>query len=230
MDTLALWLKKIVLLVLLATVLDLLLPNTELQRYVKLVMGLIILLVILSPILTLISPHITDEWITLQASGTGPAMESVDAIAEKGRALRQDLDRRALEEAQTRVEELVRRQVETAFGYTVDEVVVEWSREKDGGVALAALTVSVRERRDAAEAPRGGEADGGGSVDPVSPVDVRVEREAEREVPVARSPGGRRLPEVEAHLANVLAVEKDRVRVVMDSGPKRQAEAGPRTA
>ncbi|GAB6935403.1 MAG: stage III sporulation protein AF [Bacillota bacterium] len=229
MDTLALWLKKIVLLVLLATVLDLLLPNTELQRYVKLVMGLIILLVILNPILTLVSPHITDEWITLQAAGTGPAMESVDTIAEKGRALRQDLDRRALEEARTRVEELVRRQVETAFGYTVDEVVVEWSREKDG-VALAALTVSVRERRDAAEAPRGGEADGGGSVDPVSPVDVRVEREAEREVPVARSPGGQRLPEVEAHLANVLAVEKDRVRVVMDSGPKRQAEAGPRTA
>lgn len=229
MDTLALWLKKIVLLVLLATVLDLLLPNTELQRYVKLVMGLIILLVILNPILTLVSPHITDEWITLQAAGTGPVMESVDTIAEKGRALRQDLDRRALEEARTRVEELVRRQVETAFGYTVDEVVVEWSREKDG-VALAALTVSVRERRDAAEAPRGGEADGGGSVDPVSPVDVRVEREAEREVPVARSPGGQRLPEVEAHLANVLAVEKDRVRVVMDSGPKRQAEAGPRTA
>lgn len=229
MDTLALWLKKIVLLVLLATVLDLLLPNTELQRYVKLVMGLIILLVILNPILTLVSPHITDEWITLQAAGTGTAMESVDTIAEKGRALRQDLDRRALEEARTRVEELVRRQVETAFGYTVDEVVVEWSREKDG-VALAALTVSVRERRDAAEAPRGGEADGGGSVDPVSPVDVRVEREAEREVPVARSPGGQRLPEVEAHLANVLAVEKDRVRVVMDSGPKRQAEAGPRTA
>jgi len=228
-DTLALWLKKIVLLVLLATVLDLLLPNTELQRYVKLVMGLIILLVILNPILTLVSPHITDEWITLQAAGTGPVMESVDTIAEKGRALRQDLDRRALEEARTRVEELVRRQVETAFGYTVDEVVVEWSREKDG-VALAALTVSVRERRDAAEAPRGGEADGGGSVDPVSPVDVRVEREAEREVPVARSPGGQRLPEVEAHLANVLAVEKDRVRVVMDSGPKRQAEAGPRTA
>gem|GEM_PF-3761976 len=155
MDTLALWLKKIVLLVLLATVLDLLLPNTELQRYVKLVMGLIILLVILNPILTLVSPHITDEWITLQAAGTGPVMESVDTIAEKGRALRQDLDRRALEEARTRVEELVRRQVETAFGYTVDEVVVEWSREKDG-VALAALTVSVRERRDAAEAPRGG--------------------------------------------------------------------------
>lgn len=230
MATLAVWLKKIVLLVLLATVLDLLLPNTELQRYVKLVMGLLILLVILSPVLTLFSPHMTAEWLAVQTAVSAPAMESVSAIAEKGRALRQALDQRAMEEAESRVAELVRRQVEAAFGLAVDEVDVEWTREADGGVSLASLTVTVRERRDAAEAPRGNDAEGGGHVEPVAPVDIRVANEENRNISAARPANGRRLPEVEAYLAKVLAVGEDQVRVVAGSGPGRQAEAGMRVA
>lgn len=53
MEWLTLWLKKIILLVLLAAFLDLILPNTSLQRYVKMVMGLILMLTILSPVFSL---------------------------------------------------------------------------------------------------------------------------------------------------------------------------------
>jgi len=55
MTWLTLWLKKIILLVLLAAFLDLILPNTTLQRYVKMVMGLILLLTIISPVFSLFS-------------------------------------------------------------------------------------------------------------------------------------------------------------------------------
>ncbi|HEY8342248.1 MAG TPA: stage III sporulation protein AF [Calditerricola sp.] len=229
MTTLAVWLKKIVLLVLLATVLDLLLPNTELQRYVKLVMGLLILLVILSPVLTLFSPHLNAEWLAVQTAVSGPAMESASAIAEKGRALRQALDQRAMEEAESRMAELVRRQVEAAFGLAVDEVVVTWTREKEGGVSLASLTVTVRERREAA-ASRENDAEGGGRIEPVAPVDVRVADERDPIDSAARPANGRRFPEVEAYLAKVLAVDEDQVRVVAGSGRGRQAEAGGRAA
>lgn len=51
----SLWLKKIILIVLLAAFLDLILPNTSLQRYVKMVMGLILLLTIISPVFSLFS-------------------------------------------------------------------------------------------------------------------------------------------------------------------------------
>ena len=49
------WLKQIVLLVLIATFIDLLLPNNRLDRYVKLVMGLLIILAMLSPVFQLLS-------------------------------------------------------------------------------------------------------------------------------------------------------------------------------
>jgi|GEM_PF-2569757 len=47
------WIKHIVLLILLATFVDLILPNTNMKRYVKLVVGLLVILMILSPILQL---------------------------------------------------------------------------------------------------------------------------------------------------------------------------------
>lgn len=47
------WLKKLILLVLLAAITDLMLPNSNMQRYARLAIGLLIILTILSPILTL---------------------------------------------------------------------------------------------------------------------------------------------------------------------------------
>jgi stage III sporulation protein AF len=47
------WIKHIVLLILMASFLELILPNSSIKRYVKLVVGLLLILLILSPILYL---------------------------------------------------------------------------------------------------------------------------------------------------------------------------------
>lgn len=47
------WLKKLILLVLLAAITDLLLPNSNMQRYARLAIGLLIILTLLSPILAI---------------------------------------------------------------------------------------------------------------------------------------------------------------------------------
>ena len=52
------WLKEIVLLILIATFIDLLLPNRSMERYVKLVMGLVIILAILAPIISLLNKNV----------------------------------------------------------------------------------------------------------------------------------------------------------------------------
>ena len=53
MEALAAWLKQIIVVVLLATFIDLLLPNRTMQRYVKLVVSLFILMTILTPVMQL---------------------------------------------------------------------------------------------------------------------------------------------------------------------------------
>ncbi len=49
------WISNIILLILLATILELLLPNSSLQRYVKMVVGLLLLSMILNPLFSIFS-------------------------------------------------------------------------------------------------------------------------------------------------------------------------------
>ncbi len=55
MELLKEWISSIIVFVLLATVIDLLLPSSKFQKYVKLVVGLLLISIILSPILKLLA-------------------------------------------------------------------------------------------------------------------------------------------------------------------------------
>ncbi|MBB5173078.1 stage III sporulation protein AF [Texcoconibacillus texcoconensis] len=56
------WIAQLIFLVLFATILELLLPNSQLQRYVRLVIGLIILVVMLQPVFYVFQMS-ADEWL-----------------------------------------------------------------------------------------------------------------------------------------------------------------------
>jgi stage III sporulation protein AF len=55
MEFLIEWVTNIILFILLATVIDMLLPNTSMQKYTKMVTGLLLIAIILTPIFKLIS-------------------------------------------------------------------------------------------------------------------------------------------------------------------------------
>ncbi|WHX99251.1 stage III sporulation protein AF [Neobacillus sp. DY30] len=55
MEFLIEWVTNIILFILIATVIDMLLPNTSLQKYTKMVTGLLLIAIILTPIFKLIS-------------------------------------------------------------------------------------------------------------------------------------------------------------------------------
>ncbi|MDP4161603.1 MAG: stage III sporulation protein AF [Bacillota bacterium] len=54
------WITNIILFILLATVIDMLLPNSSMQKYIKMVVGLILIAIILTPVLKLISYNFED--------------------------------------------------------------------------------------------------------------------------------------------------------------------------
>src|SRR5690606_31489594 len=54
------WISNIILIILLATILELLLPNSSLQRYVKSVISLLLLAVILTPVFSIFSKDIDE--------------------------------------------------------------------------------------------------------------------------------------------------------------------------
>lgn len=61
------WLKKLIFLVIVAGLVDLVLPNSNIQKYARLVIGLIIILTLLSPILTLLNVNEISRMIAQNA-------------------------------------------------------------------------------------------------------------------------------------------------------------------
>ncbi|MEE3953259.1 stage III sporulation protein AF [Peribacillus frigoritolerans] len=60
MSFLAGWVSNIIIFVLLATVIDMLLPNSALQKYAKMVIGLLLIVIIITPILGLFNKDFDD--------------------------------------------------------------------------------------------------------------------------------------------------------------------------
>ncbi|WP_062048192.1 stage III sporulation protein AF [Bacillus sp. JCM 19034] len=62
MGSLTGWLTTIILIILLATILEMILPNSHMQRYVKMVVGLLLLVAMLQPLLSIFTEDV-DEWL-----------------------------------------------------------------------------------------------------------------------------------------------------------------------
>ncbi len=74
------WLKHLVVLILLAVFLDMVLPNTSMQRYVRTVLGLVVMLAMLAPLRALISTHLNLGLLESQLSG--PIVNTSQSISQ----------------------------------------------------------------------------------------------------------------------------------------------------
>ncbi|AQS56589.1 MAG: stage III sporulation protein AF [Novibacillus thermophilus] len=172
MSYLASWIQQLVLTVILATFIDLLLPNNTMQRYVRLVMGLVILMLILSPLLSLLQRDwsLEDLMSQGQAAARGE-LESLPLIQEKAGTLMEKQDEWVSETVKTRIERNIRDGIEQQFDVEVIGVTASLSEGgKHPGVD------SVRVTLDPGAHPHGQ-----WEIEPVKPVDIDVEEDREEE-------------------------------------------------
>lgn len=130
-EAISLWLQNIILLVLIATVLDMLLPNSSIQRYVKFVMGLLILLSIISPMLGWVQKDFSAEKMALRILNYGSSdpekeWESLKKYSEK---LAQENNKEASNFVKTQMESLIIAKVEDQYGINVHSVHVNFDEE-----------------------------------------------------------------------------------------------------
>ncbi|MBY7143401.1 stage III sporulation protein AF [Virgibacillus sp. NKC19-3] len=84
MDALIQWVTQIIIFLLLAAIVDLLVPTTPMKKYIKLVVGLILILILLQPIFYLFNVNIQNELEAsfLQVSEETSNNESVENLIE----------------------------------------------------------------------------------------------------------------------------------------------------
>lgn len=117
-DWLSSWLREIILIILLAIFIDLLLPNSSMQRYVKVVISLFILLAIISPIISLLRSDIKLDPVSIATSASGQ-IQTVDSIMEEGERLNILNEQYSIEF----IEEQIAEQMKSQLSQVLDESV-----------------------------------------------------------------------------------------------------------
>ncbi|MET3289657.1 UNVERIFIED_CONTAM: stage III sporulation protein AF [Brevibacillus sp. OAP136] len=171
MEWLSLWLKKIILLVLLAAFLDLILPNTNLQRYVKMVMGLIILLTIMSPLFTIF--NLSQDQLALKMSRYQQEMTNTTDSDIKGLTNRilSTQDEQAHQYVQEQMEAMIREQVKESYGVELAQVNVNIEK-KDQAARIASIDLVVAEQGEKPSVERVTPV-----IKPIEPVRIEVGKE-----------------------------------------------------
>lgn len=170
MSILILWVKKLILLVLLATFVELLLPDNSYQKYVRLSMGLLILLTLLTPVLEIFQKPITLDQLTGFYQGTtnqqGLDLDRIQALSKQLVAYQ---DETTTQYVQTQMKDLVKKQVEEQYQVQVETVDVKVKKDKDNKPSIDQIVVTLQQKTaDNVKSSAGGE---GGVMQPIKPVD-----------------------------------------------------------
>lgn len=130
MEWLGGWLKQIIFIILLATFIDLILPNRSMQRYVKLVISLLILMTIMTPIVSIFQNSFTERLANSYEQLDGlmrPAntATSLDHIVREGDRLKRKQTEKVIQTVQTELESQIKSQLEQEMGTKVSQVQVK---------------------------------------------------------------------------------------------------------
>ncbi|RAK22336.1 stage III sporulation protein AF [Anoxybacillus vitaminiphilus] len=125
------WVTNIIIFILLAIVIDLLLPSTNLQKYVKMVIGLILLLIMLSPILKIFKVDV-DQLIALIHAGGDAEKNGIENVIEQKKTEIQASQRAyILEQMAVQMKKDVAEELMNQYGLTIKEIEFEISREEN---------------------------------------------------------------------------------------------------
>ncbi len=229
MEAMSGWLKQIIAVVLLAALVDLVLPNRTMQRYVRLVAGLIILLTIATPVLQWIRGDFDSQLAAgMQAVELNPqsAPDELARIEEEGRRWRERGSLEAASLTAQRLQEAIREDIERAEGRAVAGVSVELQQASGGSLDVRQVTVTLAAETPVDESEEKQSSSGMRPIEAVKPVTVtdpepiRVDEDgtaemaAEAEAEVDPAIRGR----VAALIAARYGIAAGRVRVAVEGG------------
>lgn len=137
MDIFHSWITTIVAAVLITSFLEMLLPESGLQKFVRVVLGIFIMVTILNPLLGLINQNIKFEHVALKASGQG--MTDLDEILVQGNRLRQVTGEMADEQYSEGLNKQIRALALLVGGVADAQAQVELKKKTGGGGTSAKI-------------------------------------------------------------------------------------------
>ncbi|WP_160721594.1 stage III sporulation protein AF [Bacillus sp. USDA818B3_A] len=131
MDFLKEWVTNIILFILLATVIDMLLPNSSMQKYTKMVTGLLLIAIILTPILKLISEDFETTMSSIPSYQAPGEKNMKNSIELKKKEIQASQHAYILEEMAVQLKKDVKEELMNQYGLEIDKIDLAVNEESD---------------------------------------------------------------------------------------------------
>lgn len=208
------WLKELILIILLASFIDLLLPSQAMQRYVRTVVGLFLLLVLLQPIFQwfqkgwdadkwLAAAEIQAETRRATAAANGKQqVASLSAIMEKSEELKRSNEQAAVKLTEQQLAQEIRADLEKTTGVSVVDVQVRTKLDNKGRPSIEKVEVVLSHTSDLHQGKDRGSASspapiGRVKVEEVKPVMIQIEPIHQERIARPSAESGEASPETE---------------------------------
>ncbi|HHY73087.1 MAG TPA: stage III sporulation protein AF [Bacillus bacterium] len=122
MEYLTTWVTNIILFVLFAVIIDLLLPNSNLQRYTKMVIGLLLIVIILNPVFKIFNANMEDILANFKLPTIEEKKEVENLIENKKKEIQASQRAYILEEMAVQMKSMVEVEVMREYGLQVKAV------------------------------------------------------------------------------------------------------------
>jgi stage III sporulation protein AF len=117
------WITNIILFILLATVIDMLLPNSSMQKYTKLVIGLLLIVIILTPILKLFSTDMDELFAKMMDHPSYISEKNTENLIElKKKEIQASTTAYILKQAAVNMKDDVEEELRDQYGLTVKDI------------------------------------------------------------------------------------------------------------
>lgn len=189
MSWLSSWMRDVIMIVLLATFVDMILPSRSMERYVKLVLSLLILFALLHPIIALLTDQpaakLSQAMSFLEQGGTDDS--GLKRILAEADQLRSQQQSQSLQFAAEEVAKQMSQQIREATGEQVKEIKVSLGlQESKDTPYISQVNVILNEAVTASDTDaiqtESGKTEAAIHIAPVEPVNINVSLEDAQEV------------------------------------------------
>lgn len=201
MEFLTEWITNIILFVLIATVIDLLLPNTNLQKYTKMVTGLLLIAIILSPVLKLLSSDFETTLASIPKTDTNEELNMENSIDFQKKEIQAFQHAYILEEMGDQLKQIAQEELIEQFGFeiaSIDLIVDENSTSPEN---IQSITVVLKDPDKEVEA-----------VEVVQKVEINTNE------PLPLNDRTEEFQNIASLLSEKWDVEKESIQVVLEGG------------
>lgn len=156
------WLKMVITIVMFAAFIDLLLPSSKMQRYVKTILSLFILLTLLSPVLDLFRSNWNIDQLLAEAEvkqkEAGRTLSdspngSLQAIEQEGLRLKETHNQQAILLAEKQISEAIKENIRVETAYEAQQVDVLTSNDSEGNPFIKNISIILHDKASAVSAP-----------------------------------------------------------------------------